>query len=477
MRSTCLDIINSAINDGRLDVASLSFVKDSILAYTRQTYSSAGSSVSQDSRNVQNKIAQTITYLFVYLYAQEWLTFFDDFIGLTIVDGNNVKANLPGVVLFLRLLGSIHDEIADVLIFREGSASKRAADLKDFIRDRDAPKVIATVYEIFSYWRDQSDEAVQLCLRVIGSWVSWVDISLILDEKLMELLFTIIGRTPVESQDGNEDQTRDAAIGTLTEIITKKMPPQDKLDLIQYLNVGGIVSRLVSIPALNDLQRSATYDHELAETTARLTNAAAEEVVRTLDSGKLDTDKEDSGRGILVAFMPHLLRFFSDEFDEVSLTVVPALTDVLTFFRKELQRQGSLRAQYSTLLPSILHAATEKLRYDESYEWGDQLTGTDEAEFEELRKRVHVVQNSIAAIDKELYCQTIAELVSGIFAKYRNSPSMVSWRELELALDQMFAMSEALGQKGGLFSKEKPIGEAGMMVNMLMTQLLDLGKN
>ncbi len=89
--------------------------------------------------------------------------------------------------------------------------------------------------------------------------------------------------------------------------------------------------------------------------------------------------------------MPCLLRFFSDEYDEICSAVIPSLTDLLTMFRKMVKSAVACQAiiaQCSLLFSS--HCC--KRKYDETASWGEEDEATDEAEFQELRKRLHVLQ-------------------------------------------------------------------------------------
>ena len=178
------------------------------------------------------------------------------------------------------------------------------------------------------------------------------------------------------------------------------MKNADKMRMIGFLNLREIVAQLVSSPPLQDLKSTPHYDTDLAEAVAKLVNTVMSDIVRVLEGHEDDETKSLADRH-LHDFVPFLLRFFSDEYDEVCSTVIPSLTDLLTAFRK----MTNLPSSYSEMLPPILNAIILKMRFDETSTWGDQDEQTDEAEFQELRKRLQVLQKTVATVDQNLFLE------------------------------------------------------------------------
>jgi exportin-T len=53
-----------------------------------------------DPPNIQNKIAQTITFLFSALYGNGWESFFDDFLALTHKSASSTTRDNPLGIVF-----------------------------------------------------------------------------------------------------------------------------------------------------------------------------------------------------------------------------------------------------------------------------------------------------------------------------------------------------------------------------------------
>ncbi|KAL1871294.1 hypothetical protein VTK73DRAFT_2162 [Phialemonium thermophilum] len=465
VRLVSLEIINNAVSTHSLDGGNLTFLKDALLDYVRRTYGTI-TETELDTPAVQNKLTQTLTYLFVHLYASGWESFVRDFLDLTRLPNSTQRDNLAGVVLYLRILSSIHDEIADILLSRQSSEAKRNNDLKDFLRDRDMATIANSWKEFLAEYTNQNDVVLEMTLKVIAKWVSWIDISLVINQEMLNLLLPLVGRT---NSAGTEDRVRDAAIDTFTETVAKKMKPADKIEMISFLNLRDIIAQLLASPPLNEFKGTPRYDTDLAEAVAKLTNTVVTDIVRVLEDGQVGNETRASAERLLQDFLPSLLRLFSDEYDEICSTVIPSLTDLLTFLRKV----GPLPASYSEMLPPILNAIIQKVKYDETSSWGAEDEQTDEAEFQELRKKLQILQKSVAAVDQDLYIDILSTLVANTFARLDQEGSRMDWRDLDLALHEMYLFGELALPNSGLTPKSQPNSVASERLVAIMSKMIE----
>lgn len=461
-------MVNNAIQTQQLDAQTLNHIKESLLEYARRTYGS-GNQDEVDPPSLQNKLTQTLTFLFIPLYKQGWESFLDDFLALTSLQNNGARDNITGIVLYLRILSSIHDEIADVMVTRTAAETKRNTELKDLFRARDVQKVATSWQEIITQWRDRNDAVVEMTLKIVAKWVSWIDISLIVNQDTLNLLFLLVGRTGTSN---GEDKVRDAAIDTFTEIVAKKMKAADKIGMIIFLNLGEVVSQLIASPALNALRTTSSYDTDLAEAVAKLVNNVVSDIVKVLEDGHVEAETRAQAEQLLQTFLPLLLRFFSDEYDEICSTVIPSLTDILTFLRKA----QPLPPAYSAMLSPILNAIIQKMRYDETSSWGNENEQTDEAEFQELRKRLQVLQKGVAAVAQDLYVDILSNVVGNTFQTLDQQGGQMDWRDLDLALHEMYLFGELTVPNGGLYAKSQPSSVAAERLIIMMSKMVESGK-
>lgn len=475
VRHVALEVVNSAAHAGLIDAQTLGYVRDSLMAYLRQGY--GRDPASPDSPSVQNKIAQTVTYLFSALYASGWESFFDDILGLTYKDRSSTsRDNPPGIIFYLRVVISIHDEIGDVLVSRSRAEQDKANSLKDLIRERDMHKITSSWQEILSEWHDGNDTIVEMTLRAVGRWVSWIDIGLVVNQSMLDLLFQQLARAQSAELRAGEEKMRDAAIDVFTEIIGKKMKAEDKIDMIAFLNLEAIVSQLSDSPPLRENRFTSKYDTDLAETVAKLVNITIIDIVRALDQESATPECKEKANGLLRAFLPHILRFFSDEYDEVCSTVIPCVNDLLSYFRKVAKTNPSLAAQHSSILLPILKAIIAKMRYDETLSWGDEQEQTDEAEFLELRKRLAVLQQIVASVDEQLYMDAVSEVVGTTFDNLQQTPGQLDWRDLDLALHEMYLFGDVAVRGGSLYTKNQPNNPAAERLIGMMSRMVESGK-
>lgn len=469
VRHVCLELISNSVHTHALDGPSLIYLKDSLFAYIKETYG-ANRPDHVDSANLQNKITQTLTYLFVTLYEQGWETFFDDFLALTTLPGGSGHDNIIGTVLYLRILNNVHDEIADQVIMRQGNEVKIHTELKDLVRQRDASKIAQSWQELLAEHAGQNETIVETTLKVIGKWVSWIDISLIINDSMMCRIFPLIGRA---NPNGGEDKVRDAAVDAFTEIVGKKMRPADKANMISFLNLCDIISQLIASPPLNEFKGTARYDTDLGEAVAKLVNTVLADLVRVLEDRSTDEDTRSKANQQLQDFLPLLIRFFSDEYDEICSTVIPSLTDILTYVRK----LPELPPAFRDMLPPILNAIIMKMRYDETSSWGHEDEQTDEAEFQDLRKRLQLLQKSVAAADHNLYVEVLSNLVANTFQRLDEQGSQMDWRDLDLALHEMYLFGESAMPSQVLgANKNQPMTPAAERLMALMNKMIQSGR-
>ncbi|OCK74737.1 Xpo1-domain-containing protein [Lepidopterella palustris CBS 459.81] len=473
VRHFSLEVVNNAVQEYRLDSQSLGYIKENLMGYIRNVYTPGSRQDSVDTAHIQNKLTQTMTYLFTSLYSSGWQTFFDDFRTLAGDSTAIGTVNVAGTILYLRMLGQVHDEIADILVSRSSDEQKRNMELKDLVRARDARKIALSWQEILAKWRQTDLMIVEMCLKSVSRWVSWIDISLVVNETMLTNFLQMAGQQGIESAESPEGKVRDAAIDAFTEIVGKKMKPADKVELIVFLNLGNVVGQLIGSPALSDLRSTPSYDTDLAETVAKLVNSTVSDIVKALDNDSIDGQTRQRSEELCQVFVPYLLRFFADEYDEICSTVIPSLTDLLTFFRKLRKSKGALPPQYAGMLSPILDAIISKMKYDETASWGEEDEQTDEAEFQELRKRLHILQQTVAATDEPLYIETLSRVVASTFNRLMSNDSSLNWRDLDLALHEMYLFGELAVKNQGLYQKKEPSSVASNRLIEMMSSMVN----
>ena len=385
--------------------------------------------------------------------------------------GNMHGDTAIGTKIYLKVLNSVHDEIADVMRPKSIEEKQRDTGLRDLVRERDMNKIASSWQAIINRFDGRDASVIDLCLSAIGRWASWMDLSLIIQESFLNRIFGYV-ITGLSSDTVDATRLRDVSLSTINEILSKKMQPRDKLDLIDLLKVAELVDRLASSTLLQELRFTSSYDTDFAEEVAKLVNTVMFDNILILDKPPEDESLRLRAHEHVKIFIPYLLRFFSDEYDEICSSVIPSLSDLLTFFRKKAKGN----AEYLAMLPSILQAIMTKMKYDDTSEWESEDSQTDEAEFQELRKRLRVLQQAVALVDEGLYIDTISNLVASCFDSFGNNKGQVNWRDLDLALHEMFLFGHVATKNGNIYSKSSPVSPAAERLIAMMAKLVECGK-
>ena len=488
VRHVSLNVINAALSTGQLDVQAILAIRDNMIDYLRSNYVNTAISNIPDTTAFQNKLAHTLTYLFRVAYPNDWTMFFRDI---------DTSAN---VHFYLRVLISIHDEIAEVLNPRSSAEQRVDNELKDLIRQRDASFIAGTWQQILDGRENVELEA--FCFSTIARWAVWTDISLVVNDVFLNLVFEILLSSNASNQDQEQlkryhdsvtrmqeasagltfdsvaIKRRNAAIEAVTEVLSKKMSPADKLELIQVLRVEDIVLVQCSSPGLAELRGSSKYDTDLAENVAKLVNNVTEDVVKSLE-GAQDETSLSKGLSWLRTFLPHTLRFFSDEYDEVSSTVISCLTDLLTFFRKTAETNQAVMTESKAMLPVILEAIFAKMRYDDTTSWNseDPDEFTDEAEFQELRRKLSGLQKFVANTDEALWMDSVANLVERSLNPAGNHSEQQNWRDVEATLYEMYLFGDLALKGGSLYNRNKLVSSAAEKMATMLSRFVELDLN
>lgn len=127
------------------------------------------------------------------------------------------------------------------------------------------------------------------------------------------------------------------------------------------------------------------------------------------------------------------------------------------------------------LLP-IIRAIFGKMRYDETSSWGDEDDQEDEAEFQDLRKRLDILQQTIAGADEQLYIDAVTGLVDQTFDDLRTQGAQLNWRDLDLALHEMYLFGDLAIKSGGLYQKNKPNSPAAERLVRMMLRMVEAGE-
>ncbi|KAJ2684034.1 pre-tRNA nuclear export protein [Coemansia spiralis] len=399
-------------------VAKLGATRVALLEFVSTRYS--GPSYQSEPPFIKNTLAHTITLLALASYPAQWPTFVKDVIslaGLPDITGaltedsarrTNAASFNPFMVDFLlKVLGSLDEEMVNPAVPRGAEEVARNTDIKDAMRVEDVNRMAHAWYNILVHLSGSHPDLAKSTLRLMGVYVSWIDISLVVNQPFVSVIFSLLKAPALRGQ----------ACHCLAEIVGKGMRPVDKLFLIQFLDIVDVMSQL------------EVGDIEFAEEVGKLANVVGVELTAIwADKDPATSEAHAPAVAMLEKLMPLLLGFLSHEYDEVSASVFASIGEILSVFKK-IQRDGvPLTASQQDFLSRLMPILVDKLKYGEDYPWpaaadasstGDNDGSLDENDeevlFSEMRRSLRAFIDAIAQIAPALYDNIMLTTAQDIF--------------------------------------------------------------
>ncbi|KAK6201622.1 armadillo-type protein [Scheffersomyces amazonensis] len=349
---------------------------------------------------LKNKLAQIFAKLFRYVYLTVYPNFIKDL--HTIISSNNQYA----LDYYTRIIIAIHYEVGDKFVNRNDNLLERNTLLKDAIRANDMNSLVAVWSNILTQISN-SPEILNNTLTIVGQYISWMEIGLFVSNDFINSIFQFLNR---------KDQ-RNITCSTLIEIISKKMKPNNKLELLSLLNLTSVIN---SIDASED-------DLDFDVSISKLVNQVGIELLIVLEN---DPTLIIPVQEQFVKLWPLVLNFLSHEYDDVS-------QEVFSFIQQYLLLGKKLNALVSVnLMSTLLNKVILKMKYDDS---SDGIDDEEDEQFLEIRAKLKTFQDTIAVLKSDLYLEAIPVVINESVFKNVND-----WRRIELGLFELNNFSESL---------------------------------
>ncbi|KAM3164216.1 Exportin-T [Lachancea thermotolerans] len=407
---------------------------------------------SQDPEYVRNKIAEMTSRLFYCMYGEVngnmWPNFFQDLLQILNIEslqtGASPEFSSVGLDLFLKICLAINSEIGDQTFVRSKEIQLKNNELKDAMRLRDVQLLSTLWYNSLKLFQLQQHppQLANLTLSCIGSYISWIEISLIVGPEYINVIYEFL----------DHPASKIACAQCLCEIISKKMKPGDKLALLSMLD---LTSKVISVG--ND-------DLDVQEQLAKLASSVGFELSLILEQCSDNNPEAESqevasaaDRQIIHQVAPLVLKFMEHEYDSVTQQCFPFISQYIQFLKKFFALGGkpgsavalnskrlSLDSDHENFLNALMSVCMKKMIIDETCD----EDSTDEIdEFNEtIRSKLKIFQDSLAIINPGIYLQNISKSIESSIASS-------DWREVEFAMYQMHNFAESI--RNNLFGVNK----------------------
>ncbi|RKP27159.1 armadillo-type protein [Syncephalis pseudoplumigaleata] len=424
-------------------------LRQAFLSFIQQEYASNAASTTTENEPIfiRNKFAHTLVLLFARTYLNGWSSFFTDLLSLlaAMSPSSSGEATLaPRLVDFLmRVWMSIDEECVSILVPHSKEELDRNTHIKDRMREGDIQLLAQHWLQIIDHFYNREPQLVAMCLKVVGAYISWIDIGLIFNDQFMNRILGFLSNEALCMP----------AVDTITEIIGKGMKPEDKLGVIQALNISHLLSKL----SLCLLMHCCIYhqnNEELIERVACLCNAAGIALCEVYQLSEQSPGLREAASVQIESLWPYMLQFLTNEYDDTSVRVLPFVNDSLQMIKRQA-KQSALSDGIKSFLQSLLEAIVRKMQYDPDTEWTSALDDEDAVAFLELRQSLKTHFEVIASIDDALFTGYVHGLITSTLQEV-SAGSRPVWTRVELAMQLSYWLGEASREQMRLFNKGAP---------------------
>lgn len=241
--------------------------------------------------------------------------------------------------------------------------------IKDEMRINVVERLVDTWQSVFLTFHASNSKLALLCLKLIGLYVVWIDINLVVKMSFMNPLYESLLSPTLRIQ----------ASETIGFILAKGMKPTDKLDFIETLGF---------IQMLHFVKESDDPDFE--EAMAKLVNQLGVQVCECFEDAAANDRDRIRALEILDKVAPSLLRYLANEYDDTSSAIMCYVTQYLSVLKSLAKKHSAVAGGEKDLagkLTAILEVLAMKMKYDPDTDYKSaQDAGEEEAMFIEMRK-------------------------------------------------------------------------------------------
>jgi exportin-T len=277
---------------------------------------------------------------------------------------------------------------------------------------------------------EANNEAQQICmlsLTVLKGFCAWVDLSLLLDDKILELVFVALARASTE-----ESPTFAAgviAMECLQEMMARGMHDDKKIGLLVHTNI------LAKIHERVNLKRVDASPIEVVLEVAKFINRTGLEVFPAMKEEQTSTGGGGGGGAtVLSQLMDLFLRCFAYDDIDVSGAVIPLAGALVS--QQQQQQDG--------LLSQLLSINYRQMRYpaDFQYDYEDE----DEAEEEMYRTELRKLNQKFIRVAPDACLQFTCQALSQLSLPLSTAPTP----DMEAALRLVYHYCEGIRPPPGM---------------------------
>ena len=403
------------------------------------------------SNNYHNRSSWSPTYLrtkvgvllarFIQLdFPHAWPSAFDD------LQSPLMLQNAPDILL--RTLVALMDEfgrdetevnsrIKDSMRGYGGADANRATTPQQSISALLIDTILSILERALTETNGRAEEQMQiygvLSLTVLKGFVSWVDISLVMEnERVLQLVFASLARGSTVDADSAADAGV-VAVECMEELIARGMEDNKKLSMLKHTRV------LEKMHAHVDLVTVDASPIDVVLEVAKFINRTGLEVFPIIFEQKRKQCSSNDNVTLSNQLMDLFFRCFAFDDIDVSGAVIPLAAALITFTESQQNLQD-----HEGLLPKLLTIAYNQMRYPPDFQF--DFEDDDEAEEEMYRTELRKLNKKFVRANPELCLQFARQALSQLPLPLSVAPTS----DVEVAISLVYQYCEGIRPPPGM---------------------------
>eukprot|EP00743_Colponemidia_sp_Colp-15_P007842 GILK01008494.1.p1 GENE.GILK01008494.1~~GILK01008494.1.p1 ORF type:complete len:968 (-),score=114.45 GILK01008494.1:207-3110(-) len=413
VRFFCLQVIEETIKKrySSISYADKSQLRAIVLTWLTEVFGSR-----EEQYYMKSKFSLIIALLVKFDYPESWPTAFQDLM-------NSTSKGPLLVDIFLNVLHTIDQEVVQFDVNRLPEEHTHNTLIKDTMRETVLPALVDTWYHILVTYCQSHPRLASQCLDVIQTYIDWIEITLIVNQRLLTLFFNFL----------SDERLRGNACRCLEEVVQKRMDPIKKLAMLSEIQI---------IPILKQTEQTALaadedeLENSFGEQMADLVSSVATELFEAWEKLSVHTESlpySETALSMLNELMPTVLKFFDDMHFHVSDNVHEF---VLRYVGRIHKKPGGLTADDVNTYLTVLQIVQRRVRYPEWFTFSRDAE--EDSKFFEYRKNLGTVFKSVTRALPEA---SVAFLQQVVLQALQNASS-IPMPDLESALFLFFTYGE-----------------------------------
>ncbi|KCV68775.1 hypothetical protein H696_04194 [Fonticula alba] len=372
-----------------------------------QWLSSFATAHANDPVYFKHKFLTVLVHIFMHEYLTSWGSFFQDILSL-------IHQSPAMVDMYLRILIILDQELISRDIQRFPTEAALATNIKDRMRDTDVPQLVDSWYFILGTYHSSDPGLINLCLSVIGIYVSWIELDLVVTPNFVSAYSSFL----------KSEQFRDAACECVNGIVLKGMPPLSRLALLDKLHLHNIFEAFIM------------KSSDISEPVIKLFNDTAVSLISSWNELAGEKAYQAQVYTVIESLLPVLYKLLGES-EDTDLGVIFEFSQAFLVLLRQSARSTPLTGEQLAALERLLQILVSKLKFPADFDFSHDDEGRQEVD--DFRRTIKIQLDHICSIQQSIFVSFVERNVLAVLS----NPS-APYQDAELALFLLYTYSDCI---------------------------------